>query len=107
MPGYALGINVKTAFDMIQNKDVIVIDVRTPEEYAETHIEGALNIDVNGDFLESVKALDKTKKYIIYCRSGRRSAAAEKQLINAGFEEIYNVEGGILDWKENGLPVVK
>ncbi len=79
-----------------------LIDVRTPEEYNEGHIEGAVNIDFYGeDFLQQLEQkLDKEQPAMLYCRSGRRSAKAAEQMKGLGFKEVYDLKGGILDWKE-------
>ena len=74
----------------------VVIDVRTPEEFAAGHLEGALNIPVeSGDFASVVSGLDPSLTYIVYCRSGRRSAVATEQMVAAGFSEVIDL--GSLD----------
>jgi rhodanese-related sulfurtransferase len=74
----------------------IVIDVRTPGEYAAGHIAGAQNIDVEtSDFAQRIASLDKAAKYLVYCHSGRRSAIAAKAMADAGFTDI--VDGGGMD----------
>ena len=85
------------------------LDVRTAQEYAESHIEGAENINVLEEeaFLEGIKNLNKKKKIAVYCRSGKRSMKAAKILEEQGFKKIYNLEGGILQWKEDELPTVE
>ncbi|HYO42378.1 MAG TPA: rhodanese-like domain-containing protein [Candidatus Limnocylindrales bacterium] len=71
----------------------VVIDVRTPAEFAAGHIAGAQNIDVEaGDFATRIASLDKGAKYLVYCRSGRRSAIAAQQMAGAGFKDI--ADGG-------------
>ena len=83
-----------------------LVDVRTPGEYAEGHLEGAINIDYNGDnFSEEIEALTKTMAVYVYCRSGGRSARAAGVLSEKGFTEVYDLKGGILSWQEKGLPV--
>ena len=90
------------------NIDFVILDVRTPEEYVEGHIANSLNIDFKSDtFREDVDQLDKNKTYLVYCRSGVRSAGARDTMEELGFKEVYNMEGGILDWEAKGLPVVK
>ena len=90
------------------NPDFIVIDVRTPEEYASGYIDAAINIDYYAaDFREQLAALDKDKTYLIYCRTGRRSADARDIMAELGFREIYNMSGGIVSWEAEGLPVVR
>jgi phage shock protein E len=70
----------------------IVIDVRTPAEFSETHVKGSLNIDfMNQNFKEKISALDKSKIYKVYCRSGNRSGQAEKIMKNLGFQDVENL----------------
>ena len=91
---------------IIEDPEVVLLDVRTPAEYAEGHIEGAINIDQGqNDFLEQAKsALPTDKKIAVYCRSGRRSANAAARLAAEGFQCV-NLKGGILAWKDAKLPV--
>jgi rhodanese-related sulfurtransferase len=85
-----------------------VIDVRTPEEFAAGHLDGAVNIDVQSpDFATQVAALDKAATYAVYCRSGNRSKAATKHMADAGIASIYELGGGINEWAAAGLPVVQ
>lgn len=85
-----------------------LVDVRTPEEYAEGHLEGAVNIDVNDStFLQHATAsLEKGKTVAVYCRSGKRSAFAASLLAKQGYN-VINLLGGILAWKEDRKPIVK
>ena len=86
----------------------IILDVRTPEEYAAGHSEGAANIDYRGDgFDDILAALDRTKTYLVYCLSGRRSAAVLSLMDGLKFVRVYNMLGGILMWEDLGHPVVK
>lgn len=88
---------------------VQLVDVRTPEEYAEQHINGAINIDVYEDsFIEQCKArLDKDRPVAVYCRSGKRSANAACQLRKAGFKRVLNLDGGITAWLDAAKPVAR
>lgn len=93
--------------ELIETKtDVKLLDVRTPEEFAEGYIPGALNIDISApDFVEKVKATFPTGSEIaVYCRSGRRSAEAAKTLEAEGYA-CTDLQGGILDWEKAGLTV--
>ncbi|QPL05377.1 MULTISPECIES: rhodanese-like domain-containing protein [Actinomyces] len=85
----------------------VIIDVRTPEEFAEGHIEGAVNIDVSSDsFGEAIAALDMTNSYGVYCRSGNRSAQAVARMEEAGFTDVHDL-GGLKDAAETlGLEIV-
>ena len=83
-----------------------IIDVRTPEEFAAGHIEGAVNIDLEGGgFSAGIEPLDRAAAYIVYCHSGRRSAIAAATMVTAGFTQVYDL-GGIQAWQAAGLPVV-
>ncbi|MEL6250571.1 MAG: rhodanese-like domain-containing protein [Bacteroidota bacterium] len=86
-------------FNAAMTEDMQLVDVRTPKEFEEGHIETALNYDVNGsDFATQVKSLDKTKPVLLYCKKGGRSARAAKQLQGMGFMTIYDLEGGYTAW---------
>ena len=88
--------------------DIQLIDVRTPEEYAQGHLKNAVNINFNDPtFANDMDKLDKSKELYIYCRSGNRSGKASKQLGNMGFTKVYDLEGGINDWNRNKFEVVK
>lgn len=85
-----------------------LIDIRTPEEFAEGHLAKSLNYDwYNAAFDKQMAGLDKTKPVFIYCHSGGRSAAAVAKMKAAGFKEVYELAGGISAWKAAGLPQVK
>lgn len=99
-------VDVKGFSELIENPSVVLLDVRTAAEYAEGHIEGAILIDQGeSDFIEKAKAAIPTEKKIaVYCRSGRRSANAANRLAAEGYQCV-NLKGGILAWKEAGMPV--
>jgi rhodanese-related sulfurtransferase len=102
-------LNAKQFNEMIQKeKDVIILDVRTPQEYQEGHISNAINIPVQilGQQLDKLNNF-KDKKILVYCRSGHRSAIASQILDRAGFKNVYNLKGGLFEWKASGLPLVK
>jgi rhodanese-related sulfurtransferase len=87
---------------------VISLDVRTAGEFAEGHLVNALNINVeSGNFEAEIANLDKNATYAVYCRSGRRSAVAVDLMKKAGFNNLYNLDGGVIDWSASGLPLVK
>ena len=80
--------------------DLKLIDVRTAQEFTSGAIKGAVNIDYsNSNFLKNIQAFDKDEPIYLYCRSGRRSASAAKQLKEAGFTKIFDLQGGILAWQ--------
>jgi len=90
-----------------ENKNnVIILDIRTPEEYEESHIKGSLNVDYkNENFKEEIVKLDQSKKYFVYCRSGKRSANSRKIMNELGYKKVYDLQGGILAWKEKEYPL--
>ena len=93
--------------ELSQMDGVQLVDVRTPEEYEEGHIDEFQNIDFLSDtFLEDIKKLDKNKPVIVYCKSGGRSERCSKLLVEKGFTKIYDLEGGITKWKSEGNEVV-
>lgn len=82
------------------------IDVRTPQEYSQDHIGNAQNINWNGsDFVTQVEKLDKTKPVFVYCKVGGRSSQAATKLIELGFSEVYNLDGGIMKWNASGKSI--
>ena len=99
-------VNVQGFSELIADTNVVILDVRTASEFAEGHIEGAINIDqAESDFIEKAKStLPIDKKIAIYCRSGRRSANAAGRLAVEGYQCV-NLKGGILAWKEAGKTV--
>jgi len=81
------------------NKDVQLVDVRTDLEYKDGAINHAINIDVNGeDFESKIQNLDKTKPVYVYCRSGKRSQKAAHKMIELGFTQVIDLDGGYLAW---------
>ena len=102
-----VNLNVSEFSQKITEPDVIILDVRTPEEFASGHIEGALNIDFNGgDFANEITRLNPSENYAIYCRSGSRSGQAASIMHKAGVHEVSNLNGGVIDWTNAGLPLV-
>jgi len=84
---------------ILKDKDTILIDVRTSAEFAQGHISGAKSINVmDTKFSERIAKLDKSKNYYVNCRSGARSMMACKKMKKMGFENVWNVSGGILQW---------
>ena len=90
---------------MMGNKDVVIIDVRTPEEYEKDgHIKGANLIPVQIFRYIYLPGL-RNKKVLVYCRSGNRSVTASRMLEQMGIKNVYNLKGGIIEWKSKKLPV--
>jgi rhodanese-related sulfurtransferase len=90
---------------MIESGERTVIDVRSPGEFAQSHIVGAVNIDVEGvDFATRIAELDPDQPYLVYCRAGNRSAVAAEQMEQAGIKDIADA-GGLPDLARAGAPV--
>ncbi len=86
--------------------NLVVLDVRTPEEFAEGHLDGAVLVDFyDVDFAEQLGALDTDVAYLVYCRSGNRSSQAMQVMEQLGFSSAADVDGGIVAWSAAGLPV--
>ena len=97
------------AWELISNNreddDVIIIDVSTPQEYKDLHLEGAINMNLISRFFKTrLDVMDKSRTYVVYCKLGGRSKIAQKLMQRLGFRTVYNIVGGTILWKEEGLP---
>jgi len=100
-------MNSDELIEFIELNDAVLVDVRTEDEYNSGYIENSLNIDYfSNDFSLNADKLDKSTPIILYCRSGKRSSMSANKISKLGFKEIYNLEGGILEWIEEGNVVV-
>lgn len=93
-----------------QREDLIVLDVRTPQEFQEGHINPhgleQINLDFyEGGFRDKLASLDPSKAYVVYCRSGNRSAQTVAIMKQLGFKNIYHMKNGILSWQNANLPL--
>jgi len=101
-PAAVQTVDANKAVGMVDSR--VIIDVRTPAEYAAGHIAGAQNIDVEAaDFASKIASLDKEAPYLLYCRSGRRSAIAAEEMAKAGFTDVVD-GGGMADLVAAGAP---
>lgn len=101
-------VQASAAYELTQDSpsDLVVLDIRTQEEFAEGHLEDAIMIDFySPDFQAQLDQLDKDAPYLVYCRSGNRSAQAMPIFKSLGFQEVYEVDGGIVSWYREGLPI--
>lgn len=93
---------------MADAPDAVILDIRTPAEFAAGHIEGAVNIDYYApDFESRLAGLDRNTEYFVYCRSGNRSGRAMDTFARLGFSRVKHLKGGIIDWEGAGLPLVR
>jgi rhodanese-related sulfurtransferase len=104
-------IHAQAAYNLIQNNlnnsNFVILDVRTLSEFEGGHIRNATNLDFYSEiFVEELNNLEKNQIYLVYCRTGSRSAEAADIMITLGFGEVYNMLGGIVDWKAEGYETV-
>jgi len=90
--------------DYFKKNNHVLIDVRTPAEFQSGHIQGAKNMPLN-DFSQKLDKLPKNKPIIVVCRSGSRSGSACRMLLNAGYDNIFNLRGGTMRWRMAGKPL--
>lgn len=87
--------------------DLVILDVRTPQEFAEGHLDGAVLVDFyDADFADQLAELDPDVPYVVYCRSGNRSGQTLPLMQQLGFGSALDIGGGILAWADAGLPIV-
>lgn len=107
-PGIRL-VSAKQGAEIQANppEDLIVLDVRTAEEFAEGHLPGAIMVDFYADdFSDQLAELDPDAPYLLYCRSGNRSGQTQAIMRELGFTDVADVDGGVIAWAEAGLPLV-
>lgn len=99
-------VNSAQANELIQkNKKIVVLDVRTPDEFELGRVKGAINIDMlQTDATSKISKLDKTKTYLVYCRTHHRSDNAVNFMMQHGFKNIYQMVDGFNGWMANKLP---
>lgn len=101
-------VGVTMAAKMVQEKKVTIVDVRTPDEFKDGHIEGAQNISVAAeDFEAKLAALDKSQPVLVHCQAGGRSKRSLETFKRLGFSNIYHLKDGFSGWEEAGQPVKK
>jgi rhodanese-related sulfurtransferase len=101
-------VEAAEADSLIAAHKVVILDVRTPGEFARGHLKGAINLDFHGkDFQAQLGHLDKRRSYLVHCAVGGRSARACKLMSELGFKSVYDLKGGIKAWEKAGNPVTK
>ncbi len=92
-------VDVEGFKELMKQPDVVILDVRTPQEVAQGAVQAAVNINLyDPDFDAKLEQLDKDKTYLVYCRSGRRSVTAANKMLEKGFRKVYNLVGGYNAW---------
>jgi phage shock protein E len=102
-------INSKEAYTMLQNNTkIVILDVRTPGEFNDGHLKGAINIDIHQpDALAKIDKLDHSKTYLVHCRTNHRSKIAADHMVQSGFKTVYQMMDGYMGWASNALPSQK
>jgi len=105
-------LSPKEASNLIEkhkgDSDFVILDIRTPEEYQSGHLQNAVRVDYySKSFADEIGRLDKEKSYLVYCRSGNRSARSMDLFKKLQFQKIYHLSSGINSWMSEGLPLVK
>ena len=105
-------VTVEQARQLIQERggkpDFVVLDVRTPGEFAEGRLPGAVTVDIQApDFENRLGALDRGKTYLVYCRTGNRSMKAVQVMHRLGFRSVHHMAEGILRWQKMGFPMTR
>jgi rhodanese-related sulfurtransferase len=105
-------LSAQEAYTLIQERmddaSFLILDVRTPAEYEEGHLAGAVNYNVRDEaFRENLEMLDRDDSYLVYCRTGGRSQVAVDTMVELEFQRVYHMTGGITEWSDQSLPVVK
>jgi len=101
-------ISVQNVNELLKENDLLILDVRSNEEFNVGHLKGSQNIPVQSLSLKIASILDwKNKKVLVYCHSGGRSLAASQMLKKSGFTKIHNMVGGVSAWVGAGNKLVK
>ncbi len=101
-------VDVVKGLALAADQSVVVVDVRTPAEFAEGHLDRAELVDFNdAEFREQIAQFDRSATYLVYCHSGNRSGQATAIMAELGFANVYDLDGGIGAWQAAGAPIVK
>jgi len=88
--------------------DVVLLDIRTPKEFEDAHIQGAVLLDYySSDYVDRLKALERDKTYLIYCRSGNRTGKSLAIFDKLGFQRVFNLNTGLIGWAREKYPLVR
>ncbi|MBJ6723726.1 rhodanese-like domain-containing protein [Geomesophilobacter sediminis] len=89
---------------LAQKKDAFLLDVRTPDEYRQAHLHGAVLIPLS-ELGARLNSVPKNRPVVVYCAVGARSASAAAMLVEKGFRDVYHMTDGIVGWYRNGFPI--
>lgn len=108
-PKQAPGVRVvspEQAAQLFEQPETTVLDIRTPREVAQARLPGAVAIDIMGpEFAQRIDALDRDGHYLLYCRTGNRTSSARGLMNQLGFNDVADIDGGIIAWANAGLPL--
>ena len=110
LPAMGRDISVNDATALLRNppEGLVIVDVRTPEEFRQGHLPGAQNLDFFGASFENrIRALPGDRTILLYCRTGNRSASAYDMMEQAGVTNILHMREGLTGWQKAGLPLEK
>ncbi|RNI13550.1 rhodanese-like domain-containing protein [Methanohalophilus portucalensis] len=99
-------VSAAEAFNLIENEDIFILDVRTQSEYDNGHLENSYLIPVS-ELEYRLDEVPSDTAILVYCRSGRRSVTASNILLDAGYCDVYNMEAGFNEWRSEGYPYVE
>jgi len=99
-------VSAEALNDMLQNKEIVLLDTRSIPEYQAGHLEGARFVNFQTFRLEDVQDIAKDANVVVYCKSGGRSNQVGLQLKAAGYQKVRNLKGGIVQWKKQGYPII-
>jgi len=110
--GTITALSAKETLKLIEkhkgDSNFIILDIRTPGEYQSGHLKDSIMIDFySNSFKDEIGRLDRSKSYLVYCRSGNRSARSMNLFKEFQFQKIYHLSSGINSWNAEGLPIVK
>jgi rhodanese-related sulfurtransferase len=101
-----ISLSAQEAKDKIQSEDIVILDVRTPDEYSRGHLAGSKLLPLDQIDLQADKILkDKNRAVLVYCLSGSRSAVASQILESKGYQTIYNLSHGLMEWRIKQFPL--
>lgn len=108
LAGYTELTAIQAAERLAADPEIVIVDIRTPGEFADGHIDGALNIDFyQDDFFDRLRKLDPTRTYLVHCAVGGRSRTAQRAFASAGLHNVLHMTRGIEDWRRQRLPLVR
>jgi rhodanese-related sulfurtransferase len=102
-----VNVSAVEAQEVLKQKDIVILDIRTPQEFRASRISGAININFyDPSFPDELNKLDRNKTYFVYCRSGNRTGQSMRLFSQLGFKNIFHLQRGIVDWTRSGYKMI-